>query len=70
MSSITGLSGSAGSQAQPVDIQVGITDGSKTEVISGPLKENDQVIIALSSSAAQSPTVVNPFQPQRGPGFR
>jgi HlyD family secretion protein len=59
-------------KAQPVEIQTGITDGSKTEVIAGALNENDPVIIALSSSAAgpAQSGVVNPFQPQRGPGFR
>ena len=57
-------------KAQPVEIQLGITDGSKTEIISGPLKENDPVIIAQSSSGQSQNTVVNPFQPQRGPGFR
>jgi HlyD family secretion protein len=57
-------------KAQPVEIQLGITDGSKTEIIAGPLKENDPVIIALSSSGQNQNTVVNPFQPQRGPGFR
>ena len=57
-------------KAQPVEIQLGITDGSKTEIIAGPLKENDPVIIAQSSSGQSQNTVVNPFQPQRGPGFR
>ena len=61
-------------KAQPVDVQVGITDGSKTEVIAGSISENDPVIIGLSSSAtAQGQSgVANPFQPQqpRGFGFR
>jgi HlyD family secretion protein len=57
-------------KAQPVEIQLGITDGTKTEIIAGPLKENDPVIIAQSSSGQSQNTVVNPFQPQRGPGFR
>ena len=53
-------------KAQPVDVQVGITDGSKTELISGELNENDPVIIGMSSGAtAQSQSgVANPFQPQ------
>jgi HlyD family secretion protein len=56
-------------KAQPVEVQLGITDGSKTEVIAGTLKENDPVIIGMSSSAAQSQSgVVNPFQPT-GPRF-
>ena len=40
-------------KAQPVEIQVGITDGSKSEVIDGALKENDPIIIGMSGSASQ-----------------
>lgn len=62
-------------KAQPVDVQAGITDGSKTEVISGELIENDPVIVGMSSGAgAQAQSgVASPFQPQtpgRGFGFR
>ena len=60
-------------KAEPVDVQLGITDGSKTEVREGELKENDLVIIGLASAGTQSQTgVVNPFQPSqpRGFGFR
>jgi HlyD family secretion protein len=61
-----------GDKAQPVEVQVGITDGSKTEVVGGPLNENDLVIIGMSSSAQAQSGVANPFQPQqqRGFGFR
>jgi hypothetical protein len=56
-----------------VQVQLGITDGSRTEVIDGELGENDRVIIGTSSAAAAAnqPGVANPFQPQqpRGPGF-
>jgi HlyD family secretion protein len=61
-----------GNKAQPLEVQLGITDGSKTEVIAGTLSENDPVIIATSSAAAPSGQgVANPFQPQqpRGPGL-
>jgi len=56
-------------QAAPVDVQVGITDGSKTEIIAG-LNENDPVIIGMSSGATtQAQTgVASPFQPQPMPG--
>jgi HlyD family secretion protein len=64
-------------QVQPVEVQVGITDGSKTEIVAGPLNENDPVIIGMPSGAsAQAQSgVVNPFQPQvprpgGGFGFR
>ena len=58
-------------KAQPVDVQVGITDGSRTEIIAG-LNENDPVVIGMSSGAtAQAQNgVVNPFQPQVPGGFR
>ena len=56
---------------QPVDVQLGITDGSKTEVRSGELKENDAVIIGVSGGAGSQnqPAVVNPFQPAQPRGF-
>ena len=61
-------------QAEPVEIQLGITDGSKTEVRDGEVEENDAVIIGMTSSAnSQSQTgIANPFQPSqpRGFGFR
>lgn len=58
-------------QSTPVDVQVGITDGSKTELIAG-LNENDPVIIGMASAAtAPAQTgVANPFQPQGPGGFR
>ncbi len=55
-------------KAQPVDVQLGISDGSKTEVISGDLKENDPVIIGMASGAQSQTGVANPFQPS-GPRF-
>jgi HlyD family secretion protein len=60
-------------KSEPVEVQLGITDGSKTEVREGELKENDPVIIGVVSAGTQSQTgVVNPFQPSqpRGVGFR
>ncbi|MBI3064954.1 MAG: efflux RND transporter periplasmic adaptor subunit [Deltaproteobacteria bacterium] len=55
-------------KAQAVDVQLGISDGSKTEVISGDLKENDPVIIGMASGAQSQTGVANPFQPS-GPRF-
>lgn len=61
-------------KAQPVEVQLGITDGSKTEVRDGELNENDAVIIGMASgaSAQNQVGVANPFQPTqpRGFGFR
>ena len=58
-------------KAQPVEVELGITDGSKTEVRGGDLKENDFVIIGMASGAgAQGQAgVVNPFQPSQPRGF-
>jgi len=51
-------------RAEPIEIQVGITDGSKSEVVGGALKDNDPVIIGLSGSASPTPSApANPFQP-------
>jgi HlyD family secretion protein len=59
-----------GTKAEPVEVQLGITDGSKTEVREGELKENDAVIIGMTSAGTQSQTgVVNPFQPSQPRGF-
>ena len=54
-----------------MEVQLGITDGSKTEVMSGDLKENDSVIIGMASGVtAQGQTgIANPFQPARPGGF-
>lgn len=59
-------------QAEPVEVQLGITDGSKTELRDGELKENDPVIIGIASGTQGQTGVVNPFQPSqpRGFGFR
>jgi HlyD family secretion protein len=59
-------------KAEPVEVQLGITDGSKTEIREGEIKENDPVIIGVSSGAQSQTGVVNPFQPSqpRGIGFR
>lgn len=55
--------------AEPVEVQLGISDGSKTEVSGGNLSEGDEVIISLSSSAraGNQSGVTNPFQQQNRP---
>lgn len=56
-------------KARPVEVQLGITDGSRTEIRSGDVQENDPVIIGMSSNAdAGGPALPNPFQPQRSRG--
>jgi HlyD family secretion protein len=57
-------------EAQPVEVQLGITDGTRSEVLGEDIRENDAVIIGMSSAASTAqPGVANPFQPQR-PGVR
>jgi HlyD family secretion protein len=59
-------------KALATDVQAGITDGSKTEVVGGELNVDDLVIIGMSSGAANQAQsgVANPFQPQQPRGFR
>ena len=56
--------------AQPVEVQLGISDGAKTEVSGGDLREGDEVIISLSSSAqaGNQSGITNPFQQSRPRG--
>jgi multidrug efflux pump subunit AcrA (membrane-fusion protein) len=56
---------------RPVPVQIGISDGSSTEISSDTLKEGDQVItgqqgVEVSTNNQQ----VNPFAPRFGPGRR
>ncbi|HVW29303.1 MAG TPA: efflux RND transporter periplasmic adaptor subunit [Polyangiaceae bacterium] len=48
-----------GRRAQPVDIQIGLSDGSLTEIVSGDLKEGDAVITeSLTEPATTAPASV------------
>jgi len=55
----------SGRSLQPVPVQTGISDGRFTEIVSGSLKEGDQVIIGLRSLTAG-----NGGSPAAPPGFR
>ena len=60
-------------KVQPVEVQLGITDGTRSEVLGEGISEDDAVIIGMSSAASSAQSgVANPFQPQqrrgRGPG--
>jgi len=59
-------------QLTAVEVRLGISDGTYTEVIEGDLKEEEQVVLALSESAKDnSPSgPVNPFQQQPLRGSR
>ncbi|MBI4490571.1 MAG: efflux RND transporter periplasmic adaptor subunit [Deltaproteobacteria bacterium] len=50
-------------QPQPVQVRLGITDGSYTEVIEGEIQEEQRIILAMSSSAESNRRsgVYNPF---------
>ena len=57
-----------GGHPEPVEVKTGLSDGTITEVVSGDLKEGDQVIIEAtvagkpaSSSAAQPPRMGRMF---------
>ena len=56
-----------GQFVRPIKVEVGITDGTNTEIISGEVKEEMLVVVgkqATSSADAANPT--NPFTPQLG----
>ena len=41
-----------GGTPAPVDVRTGLTDGTSTEILEGPLKEGDEVILGLGEPAA------------------
>jgi len=52
---------------RPIPVQIGISDGSSIEIVSGDLKESDQVIVGLGNSVSPpNNQQVNPFAPQFG----
>lgn len=55
----------ADKKLKPVQIRTGISDGRFTQVISGELKPDDQVVIGLSTSKNEGPP---PMGGQGGPG--
>jgi HlyD family secretion protein len=63
----------ADGKPQPVEVQLGISDGTWTEVRSGNLPEGEPVILGASSQGtASAPTAASPFgggASRRGPGF-
>jgi HlyD family secretion protein len=57
--------------AEPVavDVQAGISDGLRTAIVGGELKEGDEVITGVMPTSSSSSTqVTNPFMPSRPPG--
>lgn len=54
---------------QPVPVKLGLTDGIRTEVVSG-LREDDRVAVAASGSAARPDQAKSPFLPAPRTGGR
>lgn len=52
---------------KPVEIRTGITDGRFTQIVSGPLKQGDAVVIGVATSKVEGPP---PMGGQGGPGGR
>jgi multidrug efflux pump subunit AcrA (membrane-fusion protein) len=42
----------AGAAPKPVEVRAGLTDGTSTEILEGPLKEGDEVILGLGETPA------------------
>lgn len=47
-------------QPQPVEVRTGLTDGTATEIVEGPLKEGDEVIIGTGEPAAATRKAITP----------
>jgi HlyD family secretion protein len=54
----------ADKKLKPVEIRTGISDGRFTQVVSGELKEGDQVVVGLATSKVEGP----PPMGGQGPG--
>jgi HlyD family secretion protein len=64
---------SVGTTFERVPVQVGLTDGSFTEILGGALKADDRVATAIASVAAATKTTANPLAvtgARGGPGAR
>jgi HlyD family secretion protein len=42
-------------EPQPVELRLGLSDGTSTELLSGPLKEGDEVVVGLLEARSESP---------------
>jgi HlyD family secretion protein len=54
----------ADGQPRPVDVRSGLTDGTSTELLEGPLKEGDEVILGPGESAAAAKKAGGPAGPR------
>jgi HlyD family secretion protein len=60
-------------QLKPVNVRLGVTDGSYTELLGGELQEGAEVVTGMSGVASTRATpatggTANPLMPGRGPG--
>ena len=51
-------------QPTPVDVRTGLTDGTSTEILEGPLKEGDEVILGPGEPAAAAKKAGGPTGPR------
>jgi HlyD family secretion protein len=50
----------AENKAEPVQIRLGITDGTNTEVLEGPLKDQQEVIVGSTGAAPRPAAPAGP----------
>jgi HlyD family secretion protein len=53
-----------GNFVRPVEVRIGATDGSLTEVSGGDVKDDLEIVVGEESAAAQSSDTTNPFAPK------
>lgn len=54
-------------EPEPISVQIGISDGASTQIISDAIKEGDRVIVGLTTPESSSDNQqVNPFAPRFG----
>jgi HlyD family secretion protein len=54
----------AGGAPRAVDVRTGLTDGTSTELMEGPLKEGDEVILGLGETPSAAPAKKGPSGPR------
>jgi HlyD family secretion protein len=51
-------------QPRPVDVRTGLSDGTSTEILEGPLKEGDEVVLGAGETAAAAKKAGGPTGPR------
>ncbi len=59
-----------GARLEPVRVELGISDGSFTEILAGQLSPGVEVAVGALAGPASDSGLVNPFAPPRPPGLR